>query len=155
MSDLTDLVTQSEVEERFTPIQLQRLYIDDGGNAPGTAFATAIKSASRRAAMILKAAGWDAESIYKLVSDDDALKDAVCDMVMHFGTKRRTEWYVDGTPPFQAVFKEAVAMFKEVAQANVRPISEEDAGQNQMWDERINANEDPEFVFANGAESGY
>ena len=132
----------------MAPEQVQRLFIDDGSNTPGSSLAIACESASRRADMILRPAGWDVTSIQQLVENDDAVKDALCDMAMHFGTKRRTEWYTDGKPPFQAVFKEAITTLQSIGQADLRPASESAAGPNPTYEVRVNVPEEPQFVFA-------
>lgn len=123
-----DYITLEDLEGRFGSRQVLRVFADDGRPSAGPRLGRSITGASRQADAILLGA-FSLDQIATLVTEDQAVLDAVCDIAMAEGMKARFEWAGDSTP-YTTLASEAKKVLKEVASARLRSAGETVAGAN-------------------------
>lgn len=140
-------ITQADLEKRYTPRQVKRVFSDDGSNAPGDRLAEALEEASRQGDAILRRFWTTDEQLDALVQDDAAVRGAYCTFAMAIGAEAHPEWWQNGQGPYTAAVDRARKLLRDMTDAELRPKGEETAGRNTMHDVRANVPE-PHFVFA-------
>ncbi len=141
-------ITQQDLEKRYTPRQVQRIFTDDGSNTPNASrLAEALDEASRQADAILRRVWTSDEQLDALVESDAAVRGAYCVFAMAIGAEAHPEWLVDGVGPYAGAAKRARQTLLDMTDAKLRPRGEIDAGANPLNDVRATT-PDPQFVFA-------
>jgi hypothetical protein len=138
---VADLITQADIENRYSQKRLKDLLDDDGDGVADAALVTMIiQQASARGKDLLKP-GWPSEpQIELLVSNDISLKAAVVDIAMGYAGRRRAEFLdAEGMNPYIKMQKVGEAVLREYAKANDRSIGEPLAGNNARVGTRVNA----------------
>jgi hypothetical protein len=147
------LVTQADLTARFTATRVKEVFCDDGGGTIGPRLATSLAVGSRDAeAELLRA--WPSDKIQTLVDGDEAIKAAVCDLVLADGMSGRPQWQGEGSP-VESMRKTALDKLKAYAAAEKRSKAEAEAGANPNARVGIVTTGRPEstFVFAPNAAS--
>jgi hypothetical protein len=122
------LVTQADLTARFGATRVREVFCDDGGGTVGPRLTTSLAVGSRDAeAELLKA--WPSDQIQTLIDGDEAIKAAVCDLVLADGMSGRPQWQGDGSPA-ETLRKTALDKLKAYAAAEKRSAAEADAGTN-------------------------
>lgn len=149
-------ITQADLEARFTPRQVQRVFTDDGANTVGPRLELALEEASKIARAILRKSWPGATNLDALIANDASIIGAIATIAMELGANAHPEWQnADGTGPYSKAGIAARATLTAVAAAELRPESEAQAGANPTYIDRVTA-PDPNFIFApvNGKNSG-
>lgn len=141
------LVTQADLDARYPPNHVARIFCDDGSGLPGPRLAMALDEGSRQAeAILLK--GWTSlDSIKKLVDEDSAVKGAICRLVVSLGCEGKPEWSGEGAP-YATARKDARQTLEDVARAALRSRGEAVAGKNTNQLTRVSNPQCPPFMFA-------
>ncbi len=141
------LVTQADVEARFPPSVVRRLFSDDGSSVAGPRLAAALDEASRQAEAILLGA-WGLDAIALLVQNDSAVRGAICRLVIAIGADGKPEWSGAGAP-YETLEKKARTWLQDLAKAALGSRGEAQAGANTVQLARLqSANSPPSFMFA-------
>lgn len=122
------LVTQADLEGRFGAMRVREVFCDDGGGVAGPRLAVSLEVGSKQAAAELLRA-WPAAQLQTLVDGDEAIKAAVCDLVLADGMSARPQWQGDGSP-VESMRKVALDSLKSYAAAEKRSAAEAQAGTN-------------------------
>ena len=142
-------ITQADLEKCYKPQQVRSASCDDGSGVPGPALADAMETASKQARMILARAWPDPDAQTALIAGDQSIVSDICDLAMYELTKRSLAWVgADGKPIFLQTKKDAEQHLKDIAAAELRPNSEETAGANPTYRDRVNVPASPQFIFA-------
>lgn len=141
------LITQADLEARYPPKNVRAVWCDDGSGQPGPRLAISLAVASRVASAILLKAWPDPAQHVTLVEEDDAVKDAVCDLAMGHGAKAKPEWSGEGRP-YSGLEKAAVDRLELLVKAQLRSVGEVKAGKNPNLQTTISSAEDPQYMFA-------
>lgn len=140
------LVTQQDLEASYTPRVVRQVFSDDAQQAAGPRLSVACSVASSQATAILLKA-WTEEQIVTLVSQDAAVKHAICGLAMAIGAEAKPEWSGEGRP-FAGVEERSVKWLKELAGAHIRSRGEANgAGTNPTIAGRTNK-PTPQYMFA-------
>lgn len=145
-------ITQADLEERYGPTHVRQIWSPKGSNVPDTArLGKSCAVASRQADAIL-AKAWPAgtvspDAIEKLVANDDAVKDAICDLAMAHGVKGKPEWSGEGAP-YAGIQAAARKMLEDIARGQLRPRGELEAGSNPNVRGHVRSPDNPQFMFA-------
>lgn len=141
-------VTQTDVENRFTPRQVRRLFTDDGSATMNTAaFNEAVEEASDIADQIL-AKAWKDPTARAEIAAGKAAKGAICRLVIAIGAERKPEWQrQDGKSPYDGFRSSAEKMLERIAGGELRPAAESTAGANPTLAGDATV-ADPQFIFA-------
>lgn len=143
-------ITQDDLELKFTPQQVRRVFSDDGSSAPGPRLAAACDEASRIARAILRKS-WGSENIDKLIADDAGVRGALCTLAMEIGADAHPEWQQNGKGPYTDAGARARKVLEDIVKGDLRPESESTAGANPTYADRIttpDATDHPQFLFA-------
>jgi hypothetical protein len=140
------LVTQADLEARYTPRVVRQIFSDDGTQNAGPRLAIACETASAQAvALLLKA--WSEEQIVTLAFEDPAVKHAICGLAMAIGAAAKPEWSGEGRP-YAGLEKQSISWLKELAAAHIRSRGEaQGAGTNPTIAGRTNK-PTPQYIFA-------
>lgn len=143
-------ITQADLEAKFTPRQVQRVFTDEGSPTPGPRLAAACEEASKIARAILRKSWPSAEALDALIADDAGVRGAICTLAMEIGADAHPEWIADGKGIFTDAADRARKVLEAVAKAELRPESEATAGTNPTYQDRITLSQEPEpqFLFA-------
>lgn len=141
------LITQQELEDLFTPLQVRRMFSDDGSATPGPRLAKAIEIGSQQASAVLGKAWPDAAQIVALVNADTGAKYAVGQFVMAVGADARPEWFMKDGGPATYWRREARKTLEDMVQRKLRSPGERVAGKNTTTRHRMTVTE-PVFEFA-------
>lgn len=143
-------ITQADIEARFPTSHVGAVWSNDGSGTPdATRLAKSCSVASRQGDSELMKA-WTPDQIPTLVAEDDAVKDALCDLAMAHGVKGKPEWSGEGAP-YAGLRKAALEMLAKLASAQLRSRAEPLAGANPNRRGRITSADSPQFVFAPNA----
>jgi hypothetical protein len=139
-------IVQADLEQRFRPDVVKRVFSDDGGGVAGPRLDQSARAASRQAdAVLLKA--WTVDQVPLLVAEDEAVWSAVCELAMAHGTEGKPEWSGDGAP-FEDLRRRALEMLEMLAKAQLRSRGEAVAGANPNVKGSVSSVESPAFMFA-------
>lgn len=144
-------ITQADLEAKFTPQQVRKVFADDGSATPGPRLAAACEEASKIARAILRKSWPSAEALDALIAGDAGVRGAICTLAMEIGADAHPEWLrADGKGMFTDAADRARKTLEAVAKAELRPESETTAGANPTYQDRITLTEEPEpqFLFA-------
>lgn len=131
MATLPTLIAQSDLEERFTALTVQRFADDVTGAGIAANVATALGEASDVLRSILGPA-YSEEQVVALVADDRAVRGAACDIAMALLARRRAEFRnADGSTPYATERRDAERTLERIAKRERRPGGEASAGANQ------------------------
>ena len=139
------LVTQADLETRFPPAIVKAIFCDDRTGLAGPRLALALNEGSRQAEAILMTA-FTLAQIATLVSEDEAVKGAICRLVVSMGVEGKPEWSGDGAP-YTALKKDARTTLGDVAKARLRSRGEPVAGANTTHLPTV-SHAEPTFQFA-------
>jgi hypothetical protein len=115
-------LTQSDMELRFGADYVRQVFGDDGSGRAGARLAPSLLVARRTADAILMTA-WAADTIEKILDEDDAVRAAVLDLAMSEGMAGRPTWdFTDG--PRSSLRKAGIESLKLLADGERRSISE-------------------------------
>jgi hypothetical protein len=122
------LVAQADLTARFGATRVREVFCDDGSGVVGPRLTTSLAVGSRQAeAELLKA--WPSDQIQTLVDGDEAIKAAVCDLVLADGMSGRPQWQGEGSP-VETLRKTAMESLRAYAAAEKRTAAEATAGAN-------------------------
>lgn len=140
-------VGQSDLETFFPSNHVALVFCDDGSGAPGPRLAAALSAGCRQAdGFLLKA--WEDDNLAALVAGDDAIRLAVCSLVMAIGVLGKPEWLGEGAP-YASLKKDAFATLQLLATAQLRSRAEKTGGgANPNARGSIASAACPQFVFA-------
>lgn len=140
-------VSQDDLESFFPSNHVRGVFCDDGSGLPGPRLTTALSAGCRQAdGFLLKA--WEDDNLAALVTGDDAIRLAVCSLVMAIGVLGKPEWSGEGAP-YQNLRKEAFASLQLLATAQLRSRAEKTGGgANPNARGSIASAAVPQFVFA-------
>lgn len=141
-------VTQTDLEKRYPPSTVRRTFSDDGSGAPGDRLQIALDEAYDMVSMRVRKIWPTADSVEDLVTNSPALVGVVCRIALALGASGRPEYRADQKGPLDSDIQAALKTVDRVVSADLRPASEEDAGANPTYDERISSPESPQFMFA-------
>lgn len=143
-------ITQADLELKFTPLQVRRVFADDGSNTPGPRLAAACDEASKIARAILRKS-WGSAAVDVLIADDAGVRGALCTLAMEIGADAHPEWQQAGKGPYTDAGARARKVLEDVAKADLRPEGEVTAGTNPTYADRFtspDATDHPQFLFA-------
>jgi hypothetical protein len=140
-------VGQSDLETFFPPNHVRQVFCDDGTGTPGPRLAVACSVGCRQAdGFLLKA--WADDNLAALVAGDDAIRLAVCQLVMAVGVLGKPEWSGEGAP-YASSKKDALATLQLLSTAQLRSRAEKTGGgANPNAKGSIASAACPQFVFA-------
>jgi len=139
------LVTQADMEARFPPAHVRRVFSDDGSVTMGPRFDMIVDEASRQGEAILLRA-FTRDQIATLVAEDAAVKGAFCKLVLAAGCEGRAEWSGQGAP-YTGLYEKARQMLRDIADAELRSPAEAKAGANTTHLPRVQTAESPAFMY--------
>lgn len=146
MADAPIYVTQADLEARYPPAHVARVFSDNGADRAGSRFATSASVGCRQAdAILLKA--WSRDELETLVLGDDGILDAVCDLVLAHGMKGKPEWSSGEGTIYANLKRDALASLQLFVTGQQRSRAEADAGANPNIRGRRTV-PCPQFVFA-------
>ena len=138
------IITQAQLEERFSAKQVRRASNDDGSNSPNvTVINSALTEGSKQAIAILRSNLSDAE--IENLATDEVVQGAVARLAMAILAERKPEWSREGQGPYANLAKRAKDALNEVAQARQKPLAQ--AQPNPLTQGHLRPTA-PDFVFA-------
>lgn len=144
---MTSPVTQTDLEKRYPPDAVRRAFSDDGTGSPGARLQVALDEAYDMVSMRVRKSWPSATSVEDLVTNSPALTGIVCRIAMALGTGGRLEYRADQKGPLDGDLQSMLKTVDQIVKADLRPASEDDAGSNPTYSERIESQESPQFLF--------
>ena len=130
------LISQSDLERRFTPATVLRFADDAGVGDPSDAGVSsivsgAIQEASAIAQGLLRNS-WTTEQVVILAQEDPSVAGAVADIAIALLARRRPEFLSsDGTTLYSGTRREAERVLKAMADRDISPPGDTAAGPNK------------------------
>jgi hypothetical protein len=145
---VTSPVTQTDIEKRYPASAVRAAFSDDGSGSPGARLQVALDEAYDMVSMRIRKCWPSATGVEDLVTNSPALTGVVCRIAMALGTAGRPEYRADQKGPLDGEIQTALKTVDGVVAADLRPESEDDAGANPTYTERIASVEDPQYLFS-------